>query len=339
MRRRTALAVLLAAAALIAAFTLRRVLLTVFLALTVVIVARPLYRWLLDRGIPRYVASALTTLAVFLVVVLVTAPLGYVLYERRSQIEAVLGDLPESIRIDLGEAGYVIETADVQAWLVDQLEALAIDMVAAAPELALELMLFTVIVFGVLLGQTRVAAALEAIVPPGYDDVYDALADRTGRTLRAIYVLQLLTGFATFLIAIPVFYLLGYDLFLTLAVVCGLLQFFPIVGPSIVLVVLAGYHVSAGDPTAAVLVLLLGGVFVAILPDLAVRPYLARTAADMSATLYFVGFVGGLLSLGPIGVIAGPLAVALLAECVSLLAAELRTESEQQTLSAGETDG
>jgi predicted PurR-regulated permease PerM len=36
-------------------------------------------------------------------------------------------------------------------------------------------------------------------------------------------------------------------------------------------------------------------------------------------SLYFVGFVGGVLTLGAIGIIAGPLIVAILVEVVELL--------------------
>jgi predicted PurR-regulated permease PerM len=54
-----------------------------------------------------------------------------------------------------------------------------------------------------------------------------------------------------------------------------------------------------------------------------IRTRLARETADLPGSLYFVGFVGGLLTLGPIGVIAGPLAVALVVEMGNLLTDEL----------------
>lgn len=51
------------------------------------------------------------------------------------------------------------------------------------------------------------------------------------------------------------FYLLGYEYYVTLAVICGLLQFFPTVGPSLVLLVecveLLGTELrTGGDPSA-----------------------------------------------------------------------------------------
>ena len=73
---------------------------------------------------------------------------------------------------------------------------------------------------------------------------------------------------------------------------------------------------------AAMLADVLGGLLVAWLPDLVIRPRLARETADLPGSLYFVGFVAGLLTLGPIGVIAGPLAVALVVEIGGLLTDE-----------------
>jgi predicted PurR-regulated permease PerM len=330
VRRRTVLAGLLVATAVLAAVVLRHVLMTAFLALTVVVVARPLYRRLVGYGVQRHVASAITTLAVFLAVVAVATPIGFILYERQSDLEAAIQSLPDELTVVVGGTEYAVETADVQSYLVDYVADVGLEIAGDFPGLGLRFTLFTVIVFGVLLGYDRVGRAIDAIVPPGYDDVYAALKERTQHTLLAIYVLQLATGVATFAVAMPVFYLLGYEFWFTLAVFSGLLQFFPIVGPSLVLLVLAGWHVSTGDVVAAAAVLGIGGVLVAILPDVVVRPYLARAAADLPATLYFVGFIGGLLSLGPVGVIAGPLVVALLAECVELLAAELRNGRQEE---------
>jgi len=330
VRRRTGLAVLLVATALLAVVVLQAVLATSFLALTVVVVVRPLYHWLVDRGVQRHLASAITTICVFLGVVALAAPIGYILYQRREQVITVVEDLPDELPIDVGGVEYTIETADVRAYLVDYVSDVALRLVASTPDLALHLTLFTVVIFGVLLGQRRVGAAIDALVPPDYQDVYDAIAERTEHTLQAIYVLQLATGVATSIIAIPVFYLLGYEYFLTLAIISGILQFVPIVGPSVVLLALAGYHVSVGEIAAAAAVLSVGGVLIAILPDAVVRPYLARASADMPATLYLVGFIGGLLSLGPVGIVAGPLAVALLSEAVELLGSEMQNGRQEQ---------
>jgi predicted PurR-regulated permease PerM len=46
---------------------------------------------------------------------------------------------------------------------------------------------------------------------------------------------------------------------------------------------------------------------------------LASSQARLPASLYFVGFTGGVLTVGVIGIIAGPLAVAVLVEVIDLL--------------------
>jgi predicted PurR-regulated permease PerM len=53
----------------------------------------------------------------------------------------------------------------------------------------------------------------------------------------------------------------------------------------------------------------LGLVLVGFLPDAVIRTKLAGRTADLPASLHFVGFVGGVLTLGLIGFIAGPLLV------------------------------
>jgi predicted PurR-regulated permease PerM len=78
-----------------------------------------------------------------------------------------------------------------------------------------------------------------------------------------------------------------------------------------------------------VLVAVIGAVLVGFAPDAVIRPRLAKWAADLPTSLYFIGFTGGVLTVGPIGFIAGPLAVALLVEAVALLAEEVPSGSRR----------
>lgn len=324
VRRRTTLTAVLLATAALAAVVLREVIATVFFALTVAYVSRPLYRWLRGRGVHQYVASGLTTLAVFLLAVVLTIPLVGLAYLRREEIVDVVEGLPEEFSVTVIDVEYTLEAGAAWSFVADQLQAIAFDVVSATPRLVLGFALFTVVVFGVLLGDRRIAAAIRAIVPAEYQDVLDALHRRIEDTLFAIYVVQLATAVATMAIGVVVFYLLGYEYFFSLSVVSGLLQFLPIVGPSLVVVALVVFHVTAGELVAAGLALLFAGVLVAALPDVVLRPQLASELADIPATLYFVGFFGGVLSVGVVGAIAGPLVLAVLVEVVSLLAAEIR---------------
>lgn len=97
-RRRYVLAGLLVAVGVAAAAVLWNVVETVFFAITVAYVLYPLRRRLVDRGVPRRVASGLVTTAAFFVVVLLLAPIALTLFQRRGAIVAILNDLPRRSR-------------------------------------------------------------------------------------------------------------------------------------------------------------------------------------------------------------------------------------------------
>lgn len=320
--RHRVLAGLLVLTILLAALVLRGVMWTAFLGVTVAYVLLPAISWLEDRGLSKPVASVVATLGSTTALLSLFGVVGYLVYRRRAPLVDFLASLPESVTIDGFGYIYVVETEMVMTNASEYLSAAAVDVAAALPTLTLKLTLFAFVVFGLLVSHESVEDALLAAVPDGYHDIVQAFATRTRDTLSAIYVLQVATGAATFLFALPVFYLLGYDIPVTLSFVSGVLQFVPIVGPSILLGALAIYHVVVGNVVAAVLVVVIGGVVIAWLPDILIRPQLAERAGRLPGTLYFIGFMGGLLTVGPIGIIAGPLAVALVVEAVALLQAE-----------------
>ncbi|WP_336035709.1 AI-2E family transporter [Halobacterium yunchengense] len=326
--RSNVLAVLLVALLAAAATLLGAVFATVFFAVTVAYLLIPLHGRVERLGLPAWWASATTaTLASLAAVV----PLGVALYvagDRVGDLVDAIENAPETFPVTVAGYTHVFDVGDATDVVVSYLATVAVDVASALPELALKLTLFGVLVFGLLLAHEDAERALIATIPESYHDVARALADRARATLYAIYVLQAVTAIATTAIAVPVFLALGVPYTVTLAVAAGVLQFVPIVGPSLVVAGVALYRVSVGDTTGALVVLLVAGVLVAWLPDVLVRPRLSRQTADLPGSLYFVGFTGGLLTVGPVGVIAGPLVVALLVEAASLLAAEHRDSTQ-----------
>lgn len=318
--RRTVLAGLLVALVALAAAVLFDVLGTVFFAVTVAYVLAPVQDRLTDHGFPARMGSAATTAAAAVVAAVPLAVVGYLAYRRREDLQALVSDLPDVFVGDIAGLHYELPLSTVQAYATDAVQGLAATAAVAVPVLALKAGLFVLLVFGLLARKRAAARALLAPVPAAYHDVAFALHERTRDTLFAIYVLQVVTAIGTFAFALPLFYALGYQYAVTLAVLAGVLQFLPIIGPSVLVAGLAAYEASVGAPGAAVVVLGLGLLVVAALPDLLVRPLVADRTARLPGALYYVGFVGGLLTLGPVGIVAGPLAVALVVEAGDLLA-------------------
>lgn len=323
--RRYVLGGLLVLLSLLAVFTLLDVLATVFFAVTVAYLLAPVRMRLHDRGLSHWWASALATSAGFLGVVAVFTPLVVVLVLRFESLVALLDFIPDSVTLALLGYEYTVTLEAALAVVVAGLSDIAGQFVRSAPVLFIKLTLFGFLVFALLVQGETTRRAVLAVVPPSYRETVKALDDTTRETLFAIYVLQAATAFGTFVIALPVFALLGYEFPVALATVAAVLQFVPIVGPSILLFGLGVYHLALGELLQAALVAVGGGFFIAWLPDILIRPRLARETTNLPGSLYFVGFVGGLLSLGPIGIIAGPLVVALVIEVASLLSAEMNT--------------
>lgn len=308
--------------ALLTAVLVAQVLGTVFFALTVAYLLAPIKTRLVGRGLTPWTASAVTTTLAAVATLLLAAPLVVIVMLRLDALLALIASIPESITVNAFGYTQTITLEQALVMATRLLRTVGRQAVVAAPILLTKLALFGFLVFAVVQHHQETRRALLAIVPPEYRGVAEVLNDRFRSTLFAIYVLQAATAAGTFVIALPFFFLLGYDYPITLATLCAVLQFLPIVGPSILIALLAIYHLVAGQVMLAVTVFVAGAFLVGWLPDLLIRPRLARETTHLPGSLYFIGFVGGLLTLGPIGVIAGPLAVGLLAETASMLATE-----------------
>ena len=202
----------------------------------------------------------------------------------------------------------------------DAVTGLTIDVAAAAPVIVLKAVVLVLLVYGLLYRPGALQTAATQALPDRYHDVLFAPDRRTAETFQAIYVLQVATVAGTFLLGTLTFWVLGYESPVVLGVFSGLLQFVPILGPSVVVGVLAVLDLLTGDVTSAVVVTLVGLVVVGFLPDAVIRTRLAGYTAELPVSLYFVGFVGGVLTIGSLGFVLGPVLVALLVETVRLLA-------------------
>ncbi|MWV41834.1 AI-2E family transporter [Natrialba sp. INN-245] len=326
--RRHVLAAIVAALGVLTAGILLEVLGTILFALTVAYVLMPVQRWFVRRGFTEWTGALAATGVGFVVAVAVFSPIVLTLYVNVDEIVDIVEGLPPEIPIAAFDVTYTIDVAEVQTFAIDLLTSTAFSLVSALPVLAIKFALFVILLFALVLKGDEAARAAIAPVPHDYRDIVDALATRARETLYAIYVLQLATSAATLFIAYPLFWGLGYEIPFTLAIIAAILQFVPIIGPSLLILPIAGYHVVAGELAAAVLVGVLGIALVAWLPDIAVRPRLARRSAGLPGSLYFVGFTGGLFTLGAIGIVVGPLIVAVFVEAVDLLADEVNGDAD-----------
>ncbi len=329
LRRRTALVGMVGVASLVAAALLWEILPTVFFAITIAYILYPLRQWLYRHGASERLAAVTCTTSAFIAGVLLVLPLFAALYLRRGQLFGSLQRLPETVPLAFGEFSYTIDLKSLFVSARELSGDIAVTLAQTAPALALKVFIFTLVVYALLRRPQQVRRAILRPVPTAYRDIVLSLHERTQSILYAIYVLQAAVSFGTFLIGYVVFLVLGYESAFTLAVIGGILQFIPILGPSVLVVGLAAVEILAGDVAGAITITVIGFVVIGFLPDALIRPRLARLTTGMPGSLYFVGFTGGVLSVGLVGLVAGPVVVALLAEAVSLLTKETATVQQQ----------
>lgn len=313
-------------------FMLANVLGAIFFAVTVAYVSLPVKRWLVRRGVSNGVATAGVTTSAFVAGAAIVAPILAIVYRRRNLLLDYLETLPAEVVLDA--AGYTW-TVDVQAAIPvvrNVLVDVAIGIASAAPVLLAKVLLFTFVVYALLSRPAAVKNAVLGVTPRSHASDVWAFHERLRDTLYGIYVVQAATAVGTFLVSLVVFYALGYETYFSFAVIAGLLQFLPVVGPSVVVVGISAAEYVSGDADGALLLLVVGLVFVALLPDLIIRPALAGETTRLSPTLYFVGFIAGTLSFGAVGIVAGPVVIAILAEGVAIASRNTATPREDAIL-------
>ena len=185
-------------------------------------------------------------------------PLVVVAYVRFDSFVALVGLLPPEFVVGGFRFEYVVTLEALLTLTVRSAERAARRAATLAPVLGVKMTLFVFLIYSLLFHAEAAQRATIALVPPEYRGVATALNRRTRETLSAIHVLQAATALGTFMLAVPTFLVLGYDTALTLPAVAAILQFVPVVGASVLLAGLTGYHLAIGELLQAVLVATVG---------------------------------------------------------------------------------
>ena len=309
--------------AAVAAAILLDVLGAVFLSIAAGYVLLGLHRWLTGRGFAPWPASAIASATAFVIAILLFVPFGIVLYVRIGAIVNLLAALPPTLDVEPFGYTVAVETAQLRAMVVPELTQIGLSMARSLPVLASKLFLFGFVVFAILHRRTDLRRATYAAVPPEFHELVGAYDRRIAATLYDLYVANVAVAVVVYVAALALLLALGYRLPFTLALIAGLLRFFPVVNPGLLIVGLAGVHLLRGELVPAAVVVVLGGALLVVIPEWIHRSYL-RHETDIPQALYFVGFVGGGLTAGVVGLVAGPLVLVVLVESIELLAAERR---------------
>jgi len=149
-------------------------------------------------------------------------------------------------------------------------------------------------------------------VPGPWDRVLLRLGARAQVVLRGVYLLHGFTAVSAFLIAVPVFwFILGPPYFFLAAVLAGLFQFIPLLGSVVLVTAMTAYFFVSGETARGWECLWFAFPLVVGVPDLIIRPALARSQGRISPFTMLIGFTAGIGAFGPAGFVLGPLILEL----------------------------
>jgi len=139
----------------------------------------------------------------------------------------------------------------------------------------------------------------------------------------AVFFGSLLTAVVQGAVACLLFFVMGLPTPLFWGAIVSLVSLVPIVGAFLVWLPWAAYLLLAGQTARGIILLVLGGLVVSSI-DNVLKPIIIRGKTDMHPLLVFLSVIGGLGAFGFLGILLGPLVVALFISFLNFYRLEFR---------------
>ncbi|HTP53203.1 MAG TPA: AI-2E family transporter [Anaeromyxobacteraceae bacterium] len=305
-----------------------------FMAAVVAVALGPLQGRLETRlGLGRAFSAALVTLLALLAVMGPLAAIGAVVVRQAIEgarwlvqalggqgLAALAGNLPEWLR---GPAQDALDrlphgAKELEALVTRELGGGAVSTVGgvlqATGEVLSDLLLFFVALFFLLSDGGRLVEWLKETVPLPAGKAA-VLLGYLRRVTVSVLVSTLATSGVQAALAFVGYLVAGVPYAVFFGVATFFASLIPVVGTALVWVPLALLRLSNGHLAAAAFLAVWGAAVVGTV-DNVVKPLLMRRGVDFPVGVVFFALLGGLAAFGPVGLVAGPLVVALLVAVV-----------------------
>ncbi len=192
--------------------------------------------------------------------------------------------------------------------------------------------MFFVMFFAFLNGKRWLLAVQEAL--PLSPVVKRRLFQRVADVTRAVTFGQFLTAVIQGSLGGLMFLFFGVPNWIFWTVIMIIFSFIPFLGTPFIFVPAAIIKLFLGDYVAGIGILIVGFVVVANIDNI-LRPVLIGSHAKISPLIVFLGVFGGLATFGLIGLLLGPLILALIQTVMSFLREDVGRQSRSSAARAG----
>lgn len=129
-------------------------------------------------------------------------------------------------------------------------------------------------------------------------------------------------------IAVLVFYLLGIGNPMVMGAVIAVFDFIPLIGPWTVCVALFLWYALQGEITYAIEVALICYCTISLIPELYIRPKISGMLSHVHPAVMLIGILGGVMSMGAIGILAGPLILGIIVVIIKTYFLDMQIEKD-----------
>ena len=322
-------------------------LLPLFLAVLLVVMFGPLYRWIRNRcGGHDRLAALLTTASILLMVLI---PLLALLIEAGYEAQSVyqtalrsskttgqestpnieaLTDWGVGRLVDLGNRlGLSLSPEDLKESLGGRIQQflapLALRTTQFLGELLVGLAIMILATYYFFADGALMIESLRRLSPIEGNRMQELLDQFDGIT-RAVVVATLLSAFVQGLLAGLGYYFAGVNSIFLLTVLSMLLTLVPFVGTALVWVPVCLWLYAVEGRSFAALLLAIYCIAVVSTVDNLVKPLVLHGRSNLHPLLALLSVLGGVQALGPIGILVGPMVVAFLQSLLNIVHAELQ---------------
>jgi len=296
----------------------------IFWAVVLTILFHPIHRRIYEYTKGRAALSALLTLGVVLIVVLVpiyflgalVASEAISLYASFSQTNLGSQDVLSQIQTVLApfaQFGVNVTTLEAHAItfvrsLSAQVGTYALDIGRATANTVIATLLMLYILFFAIRDGESIGTRIMKALPLG-DDKEKMLFDRFVAIVHAMFKGTFIVAIVQALIGWILFMAVGIESAALWAFVMGILALIPAIGPALVWLPTGLLLLLMGNMWQGVTVLIVGAVVISLIDNI-LRPVLVSKDASMSDMLVLLSVLGGLSLFGIAGIIIGPVITA-----------------------------
>lgn len=162
-------------------------------------------------------------------------------------------------------------------------------------------------------------------ISPVKDQYERRLAKEIRDTINGVFYGNFMTGLVQAILATIGYYFAGVPAFFVWGVITFFMSFLPMVGTGIVIVPLMVGLIIQGNVKAGIFLGIYGLVVIGSSDNL-LRPMLTRS--NMHPLILFLSFFGGLSVFGPIGILVGPMVMAMLTATVRIYSKDFTANGE-----------